>query len=162
LTVSCRIACKEDAGAIQTLLSDMAAEVGRSVHVTEQAIVTHGFGVTPRFRAVLATEPPGTEVLGLALFFPEYSSWRGAVGLYVQDLYVKPAGRGRGIARVLLAGAMKNAEDWAPTYLTLMVDHQNQAARAWYDGQGFRLRERGDLLVLDGPALGALNARLDV
>jgi ribosomal protein S18 acetylase RimI-like enzyme len=96
------------------------------------------------------------EALGFVLVFPEYSSWRGQVGLFVQDLYVRPGARGRGLARALLAVALKAAADWAPAYLTLMVDHRNDAAQAWYARQGFALRERGDLLILDGPALARL------
>jgi ribosomal protein S18 acetylase RimI-like enzyme len=60
------------------------------------------------------------------------------------------------VASDLLAAAMVCAEDWSPSYLTLMVDHQNDAARAWYEKRGFALRERGDLLILDGPALACL------
>ncbi len=40
--------------------------------------------------------------------------------------------------------------------MTLMVDHRNEDARRWYDRQGFALRERGDLLILDRAALGRL------
>jgi hypothetical protein len=37
-----------------------------------------------------------------------------------------------------------------------MVDHRNDAAQAWYARQGLALRERGDLLILEGPALTRL------
>lgn len=137
----------------------MAAEAGRAIAVTEASLRDHGFGPDPRFRVVLA-ETGGT-ALGFTLVFPEYSSWRGAVGLYVQDLYVRPGARGRGIAQALLSAAWDSATDWGPSYLTLMVDHRNDAASAWYARQGFGLRERGDLLILDGPALARLKEGAD-
>ncbi len=139
---------------IQAMLEDMAAEAGRTVVGNEAALRAHGFGPAPSFRVVLA-EAEG-QAMGFALVFPEYSSWRGTVGLYVQDLYVRPEARGRGLARALLSAAMDEAGDWGPAYLTLMVDHHNDAARVWYEKQGFVLRERGDLLILDGPALDQL------
>jgi ribosomal protein S18 acetylase RimI-like enzyme len=154
LTAAFRVAAAGDAPAIHAMLGEMAAEAGRAVIGTEAALRTHGFGPEPRFRAVLAEAE--AQALGFVLVFPEYSSWRGQVGLYVQDLYVRPAARGRGIARDLLAAALKAAADWAPAYLTLMVDHRNDAAQAWYARQGFALRERGDLLILEGPALARL------
>jgi ribosomal protein S18 acetylase RimI-like enzyme len=144
----------EDVPEIQTMLEEMAAEAGRAVIGTEAALRAHGFGPDPRFRVVLAEAD--AQALGFVLAFPEYSSWRGQVGLFVQDLYVRPGARGRGLARALLAAALEAAADWAPAYLTLMVDHRNEAAQAWYARQGFALRERGDLLILDGPGLARL------
>jgi ribosomal protein S18 acetylase RimI-like enzyme len=154
LSAAFRVAGAQDVPAIHAMLEEMAAELGRAVAGTEAAVHAHGFGPDPRFRVVLA-ETEG-QALGFVLAFPEYSSWRGQVGLFVQDLYVRPGARGRGLARDLLAAAMDAAVDWTPAYLTLMVDHRNDAAQAWYARQGFALRERGDLLILDGPALARL------
>lgn len=154
MNVGCRLAVAADVPVIQTMLEEMAAEVGRTVVGTEAALLAHGFGPASRFRVVLAEAD--ARALGFVLVFPEYSSWRGSVGLYVQDLYVRPEARGRGHARDLLAAAVDAAGDWAPAYLTLMVDHRNDAAQAWYARHGFVLRERGDLLIVDGPALERL------
>ena len=154
MTAVFRVAVAEDAPAIHAMLGEMAAEAGRAVGGTEAALVAHGFGPDPRFRVVLAEAE--AQALGFVLVFPEYSSWRGQVGLYVQDLYVRPGARGRGLARDLLAAALDATADWSPAYLTLMVDHRNDAAQGWYARQGFALRERGDLLILDGPGLSRL------
>src|ERR1022692_601017 len=57
---------------------------------------------------VRTTESEG-EPAGFALFFPYYSTWRGA-GLYLEDLYVRPAFRGRGIGTQLLARVARIAQ----------------------------------------------------
>ena len=143
---------------VHALLTAMAAEVGRTIAGGADALRHHGFGPEPRFRAILARTDG--EAAGLVLVFPEYSSWRGEVGLFVQDIYVRPAARGRGLAKGLLAAALRETADWAPDYVTLMVDHRNHAAQGWYAREGFILRERGDLLVLEGAALKRLQEGL--
>ena len=157
MSVACRRATGADVGAIHRLLVQMATEVGRTVAVTPAILRAQGFGPTPRFRALLA-EAEG-QAVGLVLCYPEFSSWRGQVGLYVQDLYVQPQARGRGLAHALMAAAWADAADWGPEYLTLMVDHRNTAAQDWYARRGFALRERGDLLILQGAALDRLGQR---
>lgn len=158
MTVAYRRATAADARTIHGLLAQMAAEVGRGVTSTPDSLRAAGFGPEPRFRAVLA-ERAG-EALGFALVYPEFSSWRGEVGLYVQDLYVRPDARGARLAAELLSAALDEAADWAPTYMSLMVDHRNLAAQAWYAKRGFALRERGDLLILEGPAMDRLRQPL--
>ena len=85
----------------------------------------------------------------------EFTTWRGEMGLFVQDVYVAPAGRGQGLGRQLLAAAMA-AADWQPQFLTLMVAHVNQNARDFYAALGLTLRDEADQLILEGEGLTAL------
>lgn len=142
-----------DVPAILRLLQAMAAEAGEGVGSTRASLLEHGFGATPRFRALLA-EADASPV-GLCLYFAEYSTWRGQMGLYVQDIYVSPGARSLGLGRALLAAALRDA-DWAPAFLTLMVARRNAPARAFYAGLGMGLRDDADQLVLDGQGLAAL------
>lgn len=157
MTTTCRLAIAADTPTIHALLTQMATELGRAIDASPATLALHGFGAKPLFRVILA-ERDETPV-GLALIYPEYSSWRGKVGVYVQDLYVTPDARGSGIAQTLLAKAFEAGADWMPDYLTLMVSQTNPAAQRWYDKLGFTLRERGDLLMLGGAPLAALRER---
>lgn len=151
-----RPARAEDVPTLLRLLTAMAAEDGARIGSTEASLLAAGFGPAPHFHALLA-EGDGA-ALGMILYFPEYSTWRGEMGLFVQDLYVAPAGRGAGLGRALMAGALAHA-DWSPNFLTLMVARKNAGARAFYQSLGLTLRDDADQLILQGQGLTALMSR---
>jgi GNAT superfamily N-acetyltransferase len=74
-----------------------------AVVATEQDILRDGFPASgePKFRVILA-EWDG-EPAGFAFYFFNYSTWLGKPGLYLEDLFVKPVFRGKGIGKALLA-----------------------------------------------------------
>lgn len=147
-----RLARAEDAETLHALLQAMAAEQGESIGSTPDSLRAHGFGANPRFQALIAE---GQAALGFVLYFPEYSTWRGELGLFVQDIYLTPAARGLGLGRKLLAEAMTTAA-WKPQFLSLMVAQNNATARAFYAGLGLTLRDEADQLILAGEGLAAL------
>lgn len=149
-----RRATVEDASLIWQMLQAMAAEQGESIGSTPESLRAHGFGAVPRFQALIAQSDVA---LGLVLYFPEYSTWRGAMGLFVQDIYISPAARGLGLGRKLLAAALAEA-DWQPQFLSLMVARNNTAARGFYAALGMDLRDEADQLILAGEGLSALRA----
>ena len=59
-----------------------------------------GWGPEPKFRVVIA-EWQGAPA-GFALFFYNYSTWQGRAGIYLEDLFVRPQFRGKGIGKALL------------------------------------------------------------
>lgn len=151
-----RKATAADVPTLLQFLTAMAAEAGESIGSTEASLLAQGFGASPRFHGVLA-ERNGVP-LGMILYFAEYSTWRGEIGLFVQDVYVSPAGRGAGLGRQLLAAAMAHA-DWQPQFLTLMVAHLNRNARDFYTALGLTIRDEADQLILAGEGLAALMSR---
>ena len=72
-----------------------------AVEATEADLAAALFGGKPAAEAVIA-EIDG-EPAGFALYFHNFSTWTGKRGLYLEDLYVTPAARGRGVGRALLA-----------------------------------------------------------
>lgn len=151
-----RPARAEDVPTLLRLLTAMAAEDGASIGSTGASLLAAGFGPAPHFHALLA-EGDGA-ALGMILYFPEYSTWRGEMGLFVQDIYVAPAGRGTGLGRALMAAALAHA-DWSPRFVTLMVARGNAGARAFYAGLGLTPRDDADQLILQGQGLTALMSR---
>lgn len=149
-----RRAVSDDVPAINRLLSELAAHDGHDLHDTSAALRQHGFGPVPRFRVILAETD--ARPVGLVLFFPEYSSWRGSMGTFVQDLFVAPDARGTGLGRALLAEMVQSAADWDSSFVTLLVQRNNAIGRNFYRGLGFTLRGDADYLILEGTALAAL------
>lgn len=152
--ISYRQAVAADVGLIHTMLSDMAEAEGGVIGGGVDGLLQHGFGATPRFRVVLAEEHG--VALGFCLFLPEYSSWRGAMGLFVQDIYLRHAARGKGLGRGLLAAALAHAQDWQPRFMALMVKRSNLPAIGFYETLGFALRDTTDPYILEGEGLRAL------
>lgn len=147
----------EDSPAIADMLARLAAELGDSARFSSNADVIrrHGFGDTPLFRCFLAEK--GAEFLGLALYFPVFSTTRGRPGIYVQDLWVNGAARGTGLGRKLLAEAAEAAaSEWDAAYLMLTVYNDNEGAMAFYRKLGFSGEERDQPLAIEGAGFQAL------
>ena len=90
----------------------------------------------------------GDDAVGLAVFFYEYSSWRGVPGVYVQDLYVAGHLRGKGLGRELLDAVRERSRHWGGRYMKLTVYDRNPAALAFYRRLGFEFCDDELPLVL--------------
>ncbi len=152
--IAYRLAGPADVALIHALLAEMAAAEAAVIEGSVENLLQHGFGAQPRFRVILAEQDD--ETLGFCLFLPEYSSWRGAMGVFVQDIYLRPAARGQGLGRGLLAAALAAAQDWQPAFMALMVKRSNQSAIGFYENLGFALRDASDPYLLEGKGLRAL------
>jgi GNAT superfamily N-acetyltransferase len=71
-----------------------------AVMIKEDTLIKDGFKSQPKFCALIAEW--GGQAIGYALFFGFYSSWKGP-GIFLEDLFVREAFRGRGIGRALLS-----------------------------------------------------------
>lgn len=97
-----RPALPADAALLLALVRELA-EYERAPHevtATEADYLRDGFGPRPRFEAAVA-EWEGAPA-GFALWFYNWSTWTGRHGLYLEDLFVRPAFRGKGIGKALL------------------------------------------------------------
>jgi len=97
-----RPATVQDVPLVKRMIEEFATfeRLAEYVTVTEEALVRDGFGAAPRFR-VLLPEWEG-EVAGYAFLFDFYSSFSGP-GMFLEDIYVRPEFRGRGIGKALMA-----------------------------------------------------------
>ncbi len=149
-----RRAERADAPVIQSLLQEQAAHHGEALERGVEALERYGFGPAALFRTLLAER--GEEPLGFALYYPDFSTLRGRPGVMLQDIYVRPEARGLGMGRRLLAAVMRDAQDWDASFLTLMLDRDNHAARSFYARHGFAPRGDYDMLILEGAGLEGL------
>jgi GNAT superfamily N-acetyltransferase len=78
-------------------------------HLTDEQLHTALFGPAPALFGHVA-EVDG-EVVGFALWFLSFSTWRGVHGLYLEDLFVRPEHRGSGLGRALLAALARECVD---------------------------------------------------
>ena len=153
MAVTFRKAEAEDAGTIHALLLELAAQDGSVSRGSGVAILRHGFGARPLFDAILADE--GGVAVGLVLYYPDYSTLRGEPGVYVQDLIVTQAARGRGLGRALLSQAMAAARaGWGAGYMILYADPGNATAQGFYAATGFERRKYAVLLAEATVVLG--------
>lgn len=111
----------------------------------------------PAFQALIA-ELDG-EAVGLSLFFYSFSSWRGELGVYVQDLYVSDRMRGTGLGRRLIGETARLARKRGATYLRLSVGRANTAAQAFYRTIGLAPSEDECIYQAIGPAFEKLTQK---
>lgn len=152
-----RRAAEDDVRTLSALLAEMSEELGVTAasRCGARALRTHGFGDRPLFRAMLAER--GDRALGLTLHFPEFSTFRGQPGVYVQDLFIRPEARATGLARAILAAAARDAaEAWGAAYMRLCAHETNPRALAFYAKLGFGTDKGERPLWIDREAFRAL------
>jgi GNAT superfamily N-acetyltransferase len=95
-------------------------------------------------------------VAAMALWFPTFSTWDGVAGIYLEDLYVRPPFRRRGLARLLLTTLARECVDNGYTRLAWAVLDWNVDAIALYDSVGGRPQREWITYRVSGPELARL------
>ena len=155
--VRVRFAIEDDAPLLLSLIRELAAyeRTPEAVVATEEDLRRHGFGPDARFEALLAFVDG--RAAGLALFFPNFSTWTGQPGLYLEDLYVCDWARRCGVGRRLVARLAAVAVERGWTRLDLAVLDWNPA-RGFYRRLGFAERPAWLPCRAEGAALARLAA----
>jgi GNAT superfamily N-acetyltransferase len=112
------------------------------------------FGERPQAEVLLAEE--GSDVVGFALYFHNYSTFLGRRGVYLEDLFVRPEARGRGYGRRLLARLAAIARDRGCRRLEWSVLDWNEGAIRFYRALGANAMDQWTVYRLTGEALEAL------
>jgi GNAT superfamily N-acetyltransferase len=148
-----RPALPEDVPIMLRMLTASGVDQGfpQSIVVTEEDLVEDGFGLHPRFICEIA-EVDQTPA-GLVLYFFNYSTWISRKGLYVEDIYVAPEFRRRGVGRALLDHLMEVARKEGCGRMQWMVYRGNESAIRLYESFGARLVDDWVLMTVTGKDL---------
>ena len=154
-----RDATPADVPVILRLVRDLAEyeRAPRAVVATEEDFLRHGFGPARRF-SVLVAEEDG-RVAGFALWFFTFSTWLGKPGLYLEDLFVRPELRGRGIGKAMMIELARIAVREGCGRFEWAVLDWNQPSIEFYRSLGARLLEEWVVCRLEGDPLHALAER---
>lgn len=124
-----------------------------AVVINEETLVRDGFGARPKFRSLIA-EWDG-EAIGYALFFGIYSSLKGS-GIFLEDLFVREAFRGRGIGRALLCQVARIARQESCYGIRWEVLSWNEPAIKFYRSLGGEFFDEWKQVLLQADALNRL------
>jgi len=153
-----RFATPDDVGLLLQLIRELAAyeRAPDAVVATEDDLRRYGFGPERRFEALIASVDD--KPAGFALFFPDFSTWRGRPGLYLEDLYIRDWARGLGVGRRLMArlAAIAIERNW-PALHFMVLDWN--PARRFYHRLGIEPRDKWQPYGSTGDALCRLAAQ---
>jgi len=151
-------ATERDVPLVLNFIKDLAAyeRLADDVVATEDSLRACLFGPDRIASAVLAYVDD--EPAGFAVYFFSFSTFLAKPGLYLEDLYVKPEWRGRGIGRALLAHLARIAVDRGCGRMEWSVLNWNELAIGVYGAIGARPMTEWTVQRLSGSALTALAA----
>lgn len=138
-----RAARPEDVPRIWALLRGLAVyeRLEHEVSGSPERLAAHLFGPRPPVECLVAET--GRGLVGYALFFPTYSSFRTAPTLWLEDLFVEPEERGRGTGRALLAALSRIALERGCQGLGWLVLEWNRPSIGFYERLGARPADGG-------------------
>jgi ribosomal protein S18 acetylase RimI-like enzyme len=152
-TLTLRSAVPDDVPILFALIQALAEyeQLSDAVTGSEAALREHLFGKHPCIEAIVVRE--GERVAGFALFFPNYSTLATQPGLYLEDLFVLPEFRRRGIGQAVLSHLARLAVSRGGGGLEWSVLDWNEPAIAFYRRIGAVIREEVRVCRLEGDAL---------
>lgn len=154
-----RPATRADVPLILALIRELATyeRDPDAVVATEEALLRDGFGERPLFQVTIA-EWSG-EPVGFAFWFLAYSTWRGQPTLYLEDLFVRPEARGRGIGKEMMRHLAGTALDLGCGRFVWQVLDWNTPSIEFYESLGGQVVREWLTCRVDGDALQALAGR---
>ena len=153
---SIRVAAREDVPAILAMIRELA-EYEQLTHLltaSETQLAEELLGPASRAEALLGLER--AEPVAYALFFHNFSTFVGRKGLYLEDLYVRPAKRHRGYGRALLLHVARIAQQRGCGRFEWMALDWNEPAIRFYQQLGATQLPEWRLFRVTGAALAAL------
>lgn len=149
-----REATEADIPALLTLINELAAyeKLTHLVVATEESYKEALFGANPAAEALIALSDG--KPVGYAIFFRNFSTFLGRPGIYLEDIYVRPEARGKGIGKKLFCAVAKTAYDRDCGRMEWCVLKWNTPSIEFYDALGAESMDDWLLMRLTGDALG--------
>ena len=156
MTLTIRPATPADLALIAAFIRELAdyEKLLHEVRFDEATLGDKLFGVRP-YAEVAIGEIDGT-AQGFALFFHNFSTFEGKPGLYLEDLFVRPAARGSGLGKALLAHLARLCMERDCARLEWSVLDWNAPSIGFYKSLGARMMDEWTVMRVDGDALPAL------
>lgn len=156
MTTAIRSAAPGDEDLIHGFIRKLAEyeRLGHEVEATAGQLAEHLFGETPRVFCDIA-EWEG-EPVGFALWFYTFSTFQGRHGIWLEDLYVEPEQRGKGIGKALLAHLARRCVAEGLGRFEWWVLDWNTPSIAFYKAHGAVMQEEWTVCRVSGPDLARL------
>ncbi|MFF9393282.1 GNAT family N-acetyltransferase [Streptomyces griseoluteus] len=158
-----RTARPDDVPVIHTMIRELAEyeKEPDEARATEAQLREALFGGRPAAYAHLAVDDVTGEPAGFALWFLNFSTWRGVHGIYLEDLYVRPTARGGGHGRALLTELARICAARGYERLEWSVLNWNRPAIGFYEKLGARPQDEWTVYRLTDGALTDLARSAD-
>ena len=155
-----RPATAEDIPAIHAMVRELA-DYERALddaEATEEQLHSALFGPHPAAFAHIAEDDTTGSVVGFALWFLNFSTWKGVHGLYLEDLYVRPEARGGGHGKALLTELARICVQRGYGRLEWSVLDWNEPSIGFYKSLGAVAMDEWTVFRLTGEPLAVLGA----
>ena len=154
--ITIRPATRDDVPLVLQFIRDLAIyeHLEHQLSASEAQLREALFGERRYAEVVFACS--GTEPLGFALFFHNFSTFKGQPGIYLEDLFVRPEARGRGIGKQLLAYLARTAVERRCARLEWAVLNWNEPSIGFYRSLGALPMDEWTVFRLTGEALTSL------
>jgi GNAT superfamily N-acetyltransferase len=154
--ITIRPAGRDDVPLVLQFIRDLARyeRLEHEVTASEAELAEALFGARPYAEVVFACD--GDLPVGFALFFHNFSTFKGRPGIYLEDLYVHPQARGRGIGKRLLAHLARTAMERRCARLEWAVLDWNEPSIGFYRSLGAVPMDEWRVFRLTGDALALL------
>jgi GNAT superfamily N-acetyltransferase len=135
-----REAHEHDVPALLEMFAELAEyeDLTHELRATEKQLGAALFGPDPVAKALIAEYPEPGPVIGYALYFPTFSSFLASRGVWLEDLFVRPAHRRTGVGRALLAAVAADLREAGGERLEWAALDWNEPALSFYKTLGAR------------------------
>jgi GNAT superfamily N-acetyltransferase len=153
VSLAIRAARPDDGALVFALVRELAAyeKLSAEVDASEEAIAAALFAPQPRLYCDIAEW--SSEPAGFAVWFLNYSTFRGRPGIYVEDIFVRPAFRKRGIGKALMGRLARRCVEDGYARFEWAVLGWNASGIAFYRAIGAQVMEDWRICRLSGEAL---------